>query len=89
MQFKPDDEVSLDILGQVLLVLEDNLNAVKLFQAALESNPTYAPAHYHLGIYYSTVEDIDRTVYHLQQVLKFTGNPALIDQAERLLSSYR
>ncbi|MCK5793480.1 MAG: hypothetical protein KAH12_02155 [Anaerolineales bacterium] len=89
VQLKPADEVSLDILGQVLLALDDNLNAVKFFQMALESNPTYAPAHYHLGIYYSAFEDAERTVYHLQQALKYTQNPALFDQAERLLANYQ
>ena len=89
VQLKPADEVSLDVLGQVLLALDDNLNAVKFFQMALESNPAFAPAHYHLGIYYSTFEDIERTVYHLQQVLRYTENPALLDQAERLLANYQ
>lgn len=89
VQLNPDDAVSLDILGQVLLALDDKLNAVKLYQMALESDPAYAPAHYHLGIYYSTIEDIERTAYYLQQTLKYAENPALIDQAERLLSSYQ
>ena len=89
VQLKPADEVSLDVMGQVFLALNDNLNAVKFFQMALESNPTYAPAHYHLGIYYSAFEDVERTVYHLQQVLKYTENPALFDQAERLLANYQ
>jgi len=89
VQLKPADEVSLDVLGQVLLALDDNLNAVKFFQMALESNPAYAPAHYHLGIYYSAFADIERTVYHLQQVLRHTENPALLDQAERLLANYQ
>ena len=69
VQFNPSDESGLDIMGQVLLALDDNLNAVKFFQMALESNPAYAPAHYHLGIYYSAFDDIERAVYHLQQAL--------------------
>ncbi len=89
VQLDPSDEVSLDIMGQVLLALDDNQNAVKFFQMALESNPIYAPAHYHLGIYYSAYDDSERTVYHLQQTLKYTENPALFDQAERLLSNYQ
>jgi tetratricopeptide (TPR) repeat protein len=56
---------------------------------ALNSNPGYAPAHYHLGIYYSALDDIDRAVFHLEQVLQSTKNPALLDQAERLLSTYQ
>jgi len=89
VQLDPSDEVSLDIMGQVLLALDDNQNAVKFFQMALESNPIYAPAHYHLGIYYSAYDDSERTIYHLQQTLKYTENPALFDQAERLLSNYQ
>ena len=89
VQLDPTDAESLDILGQVLLALDDKLNAVKLFQQALENDPAYAPAHFHLGIYYSAVDDIDRTVYHLQQVLLHTDNPALYDQAQRLLANYQ
>lgn len=89
VQFKPADEVSLDIMGQVLLALDDTFNAVKFFQMALNSNPGYAPAHYHLGIYYSALNDIERAVFHLEQVLQSTKNPALLDQAERLLSNYQ
>ncbi len=89
VQLDPSDANSLDILGQVLLALDDNLNAVKLFQQALEMNPLYAPAHFHLGIYYSTYDDVERTVYYLQQALQYTENPALYDQAERLLSNYQ
>ena len=89
VQFNPSGEGGLDIMGQVFLAVDDNLNAVKFFQMALESNPVYAPAHYHLGIYYSAFDDIERAVYHLQQALMHTDNPALFDQAERLLSNYQ
>jgi len=89
VQFDPSDEAGLDILGQVLLALDDNLNAVKFFQKALEINPVYAPAHYHLGIYYSAFDDVENAVYYLQQALKYTDNPSLFDQAERLLANYQ
>ena len=89
VQLDPSAAPSLDLLGQVLLALDDNLNAVKLFQQALEKDPFYAPAHFHLGIYYSTFDDIERAVYYLQQALQYTENPALYDQAERLLSTYQ
>ncbi|MEJ2448387.1 MAG: tetratricopeptide repeat protein [Anaerolineales bacterium] len=79
---------NLDMLGQVLLALEDDMNAVKLFQQALTVDPGYAPAYYHLGIIYSAREDQDRAVYYLQQAVALSGNPALIEQAQRLLSTY-
>jgi len=79
---------NLDMLGQALLALEDDLNAVKLFQQALTVDPGYAPAYYHLGIIYSAREDQEEAVYYLQQAVALSGNPALIEQAQRLLSTY-
>jgi tetratricopeptide (TPR) repeat protein len=88
VQLKPEDPGSLDLLGQVLLALEDELNAVKLFQDALEIDPEYAPALFHLGIYYSAHDDADAAIYYLEQALVFSENPSLSDQVERLMASY-
>ncbi len=82
------DPANQDVLGQVLLALEDEMNAVKLFLKALELDPAYAPAYYHLGIVYSAQDDRTRAQYYLQQAVIHSDNPALTDQAERLLSSY-
>ncbi|NQS92456.1 MAG: tetratricopeptide repeat protein [Chloroflexi bacterium] len=88
VQLSPQDPVSLDVLGQVLLALDDEMNAVSLFQQALGKDPTYAPTYFHLGILYSVRDEKDLAVYYLQQVLTYSENPALLDQAERLLTSY-
>jgi len=88
VQIGPEDASNHDVLGQVLLALEDEMNAVRLYLTALELDPTYAPAYYHLGIFYSVRDQADQAVYYLSQAVKYSQNPALTDQAERLLSSY-
>lgn len=88
VQLDSQEAANLDVLGQALLDLEDEMNAIKLFQDALALDPAYAPAYYHLGIVYSAQGDRDRAVYNLQQALANSDNPALSDQAERLLSTY-
>jgi tetratricopeptide (TPR) repeat protein len=88
VQLNNQDPANLDSMGQVLLNLDDQMNAIQFFQGAINIDPTYAPAYYHLGILYSARNETDLAVYYLQQVLTYTKNPAIRDQAERLLSSY-
>ena len=88
VQFDNQDPIFLDVMGQVLLELDDELNAQVFFQRAIEIDPEYAPAYFHLGILYATREDGERTVYYLQQALNHSNNLALINQVERLLSNY-
>ncbi|MFN2281045.1 MAG: tetratricopeptide repeat protein [Anaerolineales bacterium] len=88
VQLDDQDPANRDVLGQVLLALEDDLNAIKLFQQALELDPGYAPAFYHLGIIYSASGSRDQAVYYLQQAVAYSKNPSLTEQAQRLLSTY-
>ncbi|MCJ7716709.1 MAG: hypothetical protein MUO54_09335 [Anaerolineales bacterium] len=78
----------LDVMGQVMLNLDDEMNAVKFFHRSLEVDSSYAPAYFHLGIIYSSRDNRDLTVYYLQQVLLYSDNLSLIDRAERLISNY-
>ena len=88
VQFDDRNPDFLVSMGQVLLALDDEMNAVKFFQRALAVNPSFAPAHFQLGIIYSNRNDNDLAVYHLQQVLLYADNLSLVDQTERLLSIY-
>ncbi|RLD01529.1 MAG: hypothetical protein DRI46_03645 [Chloroflexi bacterium] len=88
VQFGPQDPANVDVLGQVLLALEDEKNALRLFQQALALDPEYAPAYYQLGILFSARDDSDPAVYYLSQAVAYSENPALTDQAQRLLLSY-
>jgi tetratricopeptide (TPR) repeat protein len=87
VQLGPEDPANLDMQGQVLLALGDDISAVNFYNQALALDPSYAPAYYHLGILYSVREEIDLAIYYLNQAVTFSTNPALMDQAQRLLSS--
>ena len=89
VQFNDQDPANLDSLGQVLLSLDDHLNASRFFIKALEVDPTYSLAAYHLGIMYSAQNNPELAVYYLQQVLDHSSNPAIREQVERLLSTYK
>jgi tetratricopeptide (TPR) repeat protein len=88
VQLDDQNPIFLDILGQVLLELEDEMNALRIFRRAVEIDQEYAPAYFHLAILYSARDDRDRTVYNLNRVLETGDNLALLDQAERLLLNY-
>jgi tetratricopeptide (TPR) repeat protein len=88
VQLAPTNPANPTVLGKVLLELEDGYNAQKLFQQALSVDPLYAPAHFQLGILYSARGSEEEAVYYLQQTVTYSSNPALIDQARRLLASY-
>jgi len=88
VQYNDQDPANLDSMGQVLLTLDDHMNASRFFLRALEVEPAFALASYHLGILYSAQDNEDLAVYYLQQVMMYSTNPAIRDQAERLLLSY-
>ncbi len=88
VQFDGQDPEVLDVMGQVLLDLDDEMNALKFFQRALDADSSYALAYFHLGIVYSARENSELTIYYLQKVILYSENLSLIDRAERLLSSY-
>lgn len=88
VQLGSQDPANLDVHGQVLLALGDDINAIRHYLGALELDPTYAPAYFHLGILYSVWEEEDLAVYYLNQAILNSKNPALTDQAQRLLSTY-
>jgi tetratricopeptide (TPR) repeat protein len=88
VQLDDQNPIFIDVLGQVMLELGDEMNALRIFQRAVELDPDYAPAYFHLAILNSARDDRDRTVYYLYKVLDTTNNLALIDRTERLLSNY-
>ena len=77
----------LVVMGQILLNMDDELNAIKFYRQALEADPTYAPAYFQLGVLYSARDERDLAGYYFQQVLIHTDNLSLIDQVHRLISS--
>src|SRR5436853_6691010 len=53
-------------IGFLLAVLKRHEAAIPHFIKALELNPTFAPAHYHLGVAYWLQQDPNRSIPQLQ-----------------------
>lgn len=82
-----EDPENLLTLGRLLLELGDEANAQKFFYRALEHQPSFALAHIHLGLYYLHQGNQDSAVYHLRQAVITADQPALINQAEKILDT--
>ena len=81
----PKDPASLDLMAQVLAYLGDPLSALRFSERALAADPSYAPAHLHLGVVYIFLKE--RTLAREQLDLARTlapGSPTA-DQARRLI----
>lgn len=83
-----DDPLPLDVLGQVLVILGDNLNAERYLRRALEVDKEYAPAHLHLGIVYMNRGENDRARAHFDLAKHVASNSWTYEQAQRLISYY-
>ncbi len=88
MWLAEDDPASWDAMGLVMLELEDEFNAERLFLRALELDPLYAMAHLHLGMVYLYQEENTRAHYHLNQAISFATNPAVVEHAQYLLGYF-
>src|SRR5690606_14389598 len=79
------DPQSLDMMAQVLIRLNDLCNAGRFARRALQVDPSYAPAHLHLGLIYRLQgqEQLAQQAFELARSLDKGGPTA--EQAERLL----
>jgi tetratricopeptide (TPR) repeat protein len=81
----PENPISLDLMGEILLRIGDTLNAERFFLRALENNPDYDQAHLHLGEFYQDQGKHDLAGYHLTKVLDVSTNPITIERAQQML----
>lgn len=84
----PDDPANLDMLGQVLLLLQDFANAERTFQRAVQADPGYAPGHVHLGLIYILRDERSRAREKWSYVLELAPGTPAADQAQRLMENY-
>ncbi len=84
----PDDPANLDMLGQVLLLLQDFANAERTFQRAVQADPGYAPGHVHLGLIYILRDERSRAREKWGLVLELAPGTPAADQAQRLMENY-
>jgi len=84
----PGNPANLDVLGQVLLLLQDFTSAERFFQRAVETDPNYAPAHVRLGLVYALRGERDKAYAKWNQVESMAPGSPAADQAQRLMESY-
>lgn len=84
----PEDAVSLDSMGQVLIRLEDLTSAERFLNRAVNITHSYAPAHLHLGLIYILQGDANRAVQKWSLVQSLAPNTPTAEQAKRLLQNY-
>ncbi|HSG41768.1 MAG TPA: tetratricopeptide repeat protein [Anaerolineales bacterium] len=79
----PNDPLSLDVLGWLLVLDGRYFEAEKILMDALTLDPQLASAHYHLGLLYLQTEDRESMLEHLAQA-RDLGSA----EAEVLLNQY-
>jgi tetratricopeptide (TPR) repeat protein len=84
----PDDPQVLDSMGQVFIKLDDQLNAERFINRALEKDPNFAPAYLHLGQVYLLQGKLVEARTQLNQVTKLAPDSPAADQAQRLIRAY-
>jgi tetratricopeptide (TPR) repeat protein len=84
----PGDPANSDMLGQVLLLLEDLTSAQGAFQRASEADAGYVPAQVHLGLVYMLRGERLEAYNKWTQVLQTAPGAPAADQAKRLLENY-
>jgi tetratricopeptide (TPR) repeat protein len=84
----PDDPACLDVMGQILILLEDTTNAERFLLRSIQSDPNYAPAHLHLGTIYTLRGDKARAIEQLKLASTLAPGSPTAEQAQRLLGNY-
>ncbi len=82
----PDDPVALDLMGAVLLNLEDLESSERFLQLAIQRDQAFPEAHLHLGQVYLLMEQLDAARYHLKQAIELSEEgDSMWRMAKRLL----
>lgn len=85
----PGNPESLDLMGMLLMQLEDLVGAERFLQQALQKDAMLAPAHLHLGQVYLYQGQNDLARQHLTQAAEFAGKDTETGLlAKRLLQRY-
>lgn len=84
----PEEPRSLDLLGNVLLILEDYQSAERFLLKALEVDPDYALAHLHLGMVLVQRNDMLRARQEFDLAKTLSSDNWTIAQAQRFISYY-
>jgi tetratricopeptide (TPR) repeat protein len=84
-----EDPVSLDLMGQIYIRLDDTYTAERFLIRSLEADPNYAPAHLHLGFIYLLRGQSQSAYNELIKARDLASSGSnTTDQVNRLLQSY-
>jgi len=81
----PDEPANQDAMAQVLIKLEDELNAERFLLRAIQLDPAYAPARLHLGALYLLRGEKAAAAAELSLARSLAPGTSIAIQAERLL----
>lgn len=81
----PGDPVALDLMGQIMLVLQDFSSSERFLHQAIEKDTTFAPAYLHLGQLYLATGQNDQAFAQLTQASRLAGDQPMGILAKRLL----
>jgi Tfp pilus assembly protein PilF len=82
---QPDDPANLVLMAQVLIRLEDLVNAERFLYQALAADANYAPAHLHLGLIYLLRGESSRARQELNRVKVLAPGSPAAEQADHWL----
>jgi len=83
-----DNPASLDLMGQVMLVLGDYRSAERFLSQAVGNDPNYALAHIHLGTLYLLQEDTKRAREHITLARSLAVDPSIAEHAKRMWEDF-
>ena len=82
----PENPLYNDVMGAALLRTDDMISAERFLLRAVNLDPAYLSAYYHLGQYYMLVNKPDNARYYLDQIIRSEiSDYDLKSKAERLL----
>jgi tetratricopeptide (TPR) repeat protein len=84
----PGSPQNLDLMGQVLIRLNDCTNARRFLERAVSLDEGYAAAHLNLGVAQALCGDMRSAVEALRQAKRLAPEGPIGEQADRLLEAY-
>lgn len=82
-----NDPNNLDLMGQVLIKMQDLLNAQRFLDRAIQADPNFASAHLHLGSIYMVSGNHDAARRELDLARSLAPGSLVAQQAEHLLQN--
>jgi tetratricopeptide (TPR) repeat protein len=84
----PHSAEALDMMGRLLFLSGDSSSGERFLQRALEQDPDFIPAHFHLGQLYLKEDCFQPSYEHLLIVSRSSEKIKEVSLAKRLLASY-